>query len=159
MADIRPGLRLSKIELDSSSVAPAQSSDAEHDRQVAIFDLLEENRFAPAGAETGPFDLRLGLAENRLVFDVTGPGYARRHLLSLTPFQRVMKDYFLVCESYYEAVRDATPAQIEAIDMGRRGLHNEGSDLLRERLAGKIELDHETARRLFTLIYALQRRG
>jgi uncharacterized protein (UPF0262 family) len=151
--------RLAKVELDPASVGPAPNADAEHDRQVAIFDLIEENSFEPAGAAGGPYDLRLGIEDNRLVFEVTGPDYARRHMLSLTPFRTVMKDYFLVCASYYEAVRDATPAQIEAIDMGRRGLHNEGSDLLRQRLEGKITLDHETARRLFTLIYALQRRG
>jgi uncharacterized protein (UPF0262 family) len=152
-------LRLIKVELDPASVGPAASADAEHDRQVAIFDLIEENSFTPAGAEAGPFELRLAVEDNRLVFDVSGPGYARRHMLSLTPLKAVLKDYSLVCDSYYEAVRDATPAQIEAIDMGRRGLHNEGSDLLRQRLEGKIAVDHETARRLFTLIYALQRRG
>ena len=151
--------RLVKLNLDAQSVGSAPSADAEHDRQVAIFDLLEANSFAPADDEGGPYDLRLAVEDNRLVFDVTGPGYAKRHLLSLIPLVRVMKDYALVCDSYYEAVRDATPSQIEAIDMGRRGLHNEGSDLLRQRLEGKIVLDHETARRLFTLIYALQRRS
>lgn len=151
--------RLAKLDLDAQSVGAAPTPDAEHDRQVAIFDLLETNHFAPADDEGGPYDLRLAVEENRLVFDITGPGYGRRHMLSLTPLMRVMKDYALVCDSYYEAVRDATPSQIEAIDMGRRGLHNEGSDLLRQRLEGKIGLDHETARRLFTLIYALQRRS
>ena len=151
--------RLARLDLDAQSVGAAPTPDAEHDRQVAIFDLLETNRFAPADDEGGPYDLRLAVEENRLVFDVSGPGYAKRHMLSLTPLLRVMKDYALVCDSYYEAVRDATPSQIEAIDMGRRGLHNEGSDLLRQRLEGKIGLDHETARRLFTLIYALQRRS
>jgi uncharacterized protein (UPF0262 family) len=150
--------RLARIELDPASVSPA-TREIEHDRQVAIFDLLEQNLFRPEDAERGPYELRLAFEENRLVFDVAGPDYQRRHMLSMTPFKSVMKDYWLVCESYYEAVRDATPAQIEAVDMGRRGLHNEGSDLLRERLAGKIELDHETARRLFTLISALHRRG
>jgi uncharacterized protein (UPF0262 family) len=149
--------RLSRLELDPGSVIAA-SPEIEHDRQVAIYDLVEQNSFRPEGAERGPYSLRLSFEENRLVFDVEGPGYARRHMLSLTPFRRVMKDYFLVCESYYESVRNATPAQIEAVDMGRRGLHNEGSDLLRRRLEGKIEVDHETARRLFTLICALQRR-
>jgi uncharacterized protein (UPF0262 family) len=149
--------RLGKLELDPGSVVAA-SPEIEHDRQMAIYDLLEQNSFRPEGAEGGPYSLRLSFEESRLVFDVRGPGYARRHMLSLTPFRRVVKDYFLVCESYYESVRDATPTQIEAVDMGRRGLHNEGSDLLRERLAGKIEIDHETARRLFTLICALQRR-
>jgi uncharacterized protein (UPF0262 family) len=151
--------RLAKIELDAASVGPAANSDAEHDRQVAMFDLIESNSFEPAGAEGGPYDLRLAFEDNRLVFDVSGPGYGRKHMLSMTPFRTVLKDYHLICASYYEAVRDATPTQIEAIDMGRRGLHNEGSDLLRQRLEGKISLDHETARRLFTLIYALQRRS
>jgi uncharacterized protein (UPF0262 family) len=151
--------RLATLTLDPASVWPAPNADVEHDRQVAIFDLLEENCFRPEGAQGGPYDLRLAFEDNRLVFEVTGSGYAKRHMLSLTPFRSVMKDYFLVCESYYEAVRDATPAQIEAIDMGRRGLHNEGSNLLSERLAGKIALDHETSRRLFTLICALQRRA
>ncbi len=151
--------RLVKLDLDAQSVGAAPSADAEHDRQVAIFDLLETNHFAPADDVGGPYALRLAVEDNRLVFDMTGPAYAKRHMLSLTPLMRVMKDYGLVCDSYYEAVRDATPSQIEAIDMGRRGLHNEGSDLLRQRLEGKIALDHETARRLFTLIYALQRRS
>jgi uncharacterized protein (UPF0262 family) len=97
----------------------------------------------------------MGLMENRLVLDVTGPGYEKRHILSLSPFRMLIKDYFMICESYYQAIRNATPAQIEALDMGRRGLHNEGSELLRTRLAGKIETDLDTARRLFTLICAL----
>jgi uncharacterized protein (UPF0262 family) len=151
--------RLVKLELDAHSVGAAPNADIEHDRQVAIFDLIETNSFTPADDQGGPYDLRLAIEDNRLVFDVTGPDYAKRHMLSLTPLLRVIKDYGLVCDSYYEAVRDATPSQIEAIDMGRRGLHNEGSDLLRQRLEGKIALDHETARRLFTLIYALQRRS
>ena len=149
--------RLAKVELDPGSVTPASTSEIEHDRQVAIFDLIEQNSFRPEGAEGGPYSLRLSLEENRLVFDVAGPDYQRRHMLSLTPFAKVTKDYFLLCGSYYEAVRDATPAQIEAIDMGRRGLHNEGAELISQRLAGKIEVDHETARRLFTLICALSR--
>lgn len=150
--------RLRRVDLDPVSVAPA-SPAVEHERQVAIFDLIEQNSFRPEGAEGGPYDLKLAFEENRLVFDIEGPNFKKRHLLSVTPLKGVMKDYFLICESYHEAVRNATPAQIEAVDMGRRGLHNEGSAILRERLAGKVELDHETARRLFTLICALQRRG
>jgi uncharacterized protein (UPF0262 family) len=150
--------RLSGIALDPASVSQA-SSDIEHDRQVAIYDLIEQNLFRPEDAQGGPYALRLSFEENRLVFDIAGPDYARRHMLSLTPLSKVVKDYFLICDSYYEAVRDASPAQIEAIDMGRRGLHNEGAQVLQERLAGKIEIDHETARRLFTLICALHRRG
>lgn len=150
--------RLMKVGLDPASLGVA-SPDIEHERQVAIFDLVEKNTFHPDGAERGPYELTLGCEENRLTFDVSGPDYTRRHMLSLTPFRGVLRDYQIVCESYYEAVRGASTQQIEAIDMGRRGLHNEGADLLLARLAGKIAMDHETARRLFTLVNALQRRG
>ncbi len=146
--------RLQSVEIDQQSLG-AISRDQEQERQIAIFDLLESNRFVPEGAEQGPYDLHMGLMENRLVLDVTGPGYEKRHILSLSPFRMLIKDYFMICESYYQAIRNATPAQIEALDMGRRGLHNEGSELLRTRLAGKIETDLDTARRLFTLICAL----
>ena len=149
--------RLQSIEIDEVSLAPA-SRDAEHERQVAVFDLLEANSFRPEGAERGPYSLRLALAEGRLAFDIEGEGFQRRHLLSLSPFRGVVKDYFMVCESYYQAIRQASPAQIEALDMGRRGLHNEGAERLRERLAGKVEVDFDTSRRLFTLICALYRR-
>ena len=150
--------RLQSVALDEESLAAA-SRDQEQERQIAIFDLLEENYFAPDGAEAGPYDLRMGLMENRLVFDVRGPSYERRHILSLSPFRSLIKDYFMICESYYQAIRNSTPAQIEALDMGRRGLHNEASELLRTRLAGKVETDLDTARRLFTLICALHWRG
>jgi uncharacterized protein (UPF0262 family) len=150
--------RLRRVDIDPASLAPA-SREAEHERQVAIFDLIEQNDFRPEGAETGPFELKLSVEEQRLVLEVTGPDYGRRHQMSLTPFRRVMRDYALICGSYAEAVRESTTAQIEAIDMGRRGLHDEGSRLIVERLAGKIEVDHETARRLFTLIYTLGRWG
>jgi uncharacterized protein (UPF0262 family) len=150
--------RLQSVVLDEGSLASV-SRDQEHERQVAIFDLLEQNYFRPEGAVGGPYDLRIALIDNRLALDITGPGYQHRHLLSLSPFRGVIKDYFLVCESYYDAIRNATPAQIEALDMGRRGLHNEGSNLLRERLAGKVDTDPDTARRLFTLICALHWRG
>jgi uncharacterized protein (UPF0262 family) len=146
--------RLQSVEIDQQSLG-AISRDQEQERQIAIFDLLEANHFVPDGAEQGPYDLHMGLMENRLVLDVTGPGYEKRHILSLSPFRMLIKDYFMICESYYQAIRNATPAQIEALDMGRRGLHNEGSELLRARLAGKIETDLDTARRLFTLICAL----
>ena len=149
--------RLQSVEIDETSLAAA-SRDVEHERQVAIFDLLEENLFAPEGAAGGPYDLRLSLVEGRLVMDITGPDYARRHMLSLSPFRTIVRDYFMICESYYAAIRQSTPSQIEALDMGRRGLHDEGSRLLRERLSGKVETDHDTARRLFTLICALHRR-
>ena len=157
MSQIPPEHRLSSVEIDEASLAAA-SRDAEHERQVAIFDLLEENLFAPDGAATGPYALRISLIEGRLCLDVAGPDYQKRHMLSLSPFRTIIRDYFLICESYYAAIRQSSPAQIEAVDMGRRGLHNEGSSLLQERLAGKIETDHDTARRLFTLICALYRR-
>ncbi len=149
---------IKSIEIDEDSLAAA-SRDQEQERQVAIFDLLESNYFEPAEAEAGPYDVRLSLIENRLAFDIRGGGYERRHLLSLSPFRGVIKDYFMICDSYYSAIRNSTPQQIEALDMGRRGLHNEGSSLLRERLEGKVKTDLDTARRLFTLICALHWRG
>jgi uncharacterized protein (UPF0262 family) len=158
MADDRKTHRLEKVELDEDSLG-AVSRDQEQERQIAIFDLLEENFFRPEGAEAGPYELRMGLLDNRLLLDISGPGYERRHILSLSPFRSLIKDYFMICESYYQAIRNSTPQQIEALDMGRRGLHNEASDLLRARLAGKIETDEGTSRRLFTLICALHWRG
>jgi uncharacterized protein (UPF0262 family) len=152
--------RLIAVTLDEESIGRS-SPDAEHERAVAIYDLIEQNTFAPAGHEGGPYRLQLSIAENRLVFDIrledNTPVVA--HLLSLTPFRRIVKDYFLVCESYYRAIRSATPSQIEAIDMGRRALHNEGTDLLLERLKEKLDLDFDTARRLFTLICVLHWKG
>ncbi len=156
--DAKTNHKLQTVELDEESLA-AVSRDQEQERQIAMFDLLEENYFFPDGAEGGPYDLRIGLIENRLVLDVKGPAYERRHILSLSPFRPLIKDYFMICESYYQAIRNSTPAQIEALDMGRRGLHNEASELLRTRLAGKIDTDLDTARRLFTLICALHWRG
>ena len=156
--DPRKTHRLQSVELDEESLA-AVSRDQEQERQIAIFDLLEENYFQPDGAEDGPYDLRISLAENRLALDIQGPSYEKRHLLSLSPFRGVIKDYFMICESYYHAIRNATPQQIEALDMGRRGLHNEGSQLLQARLEGKVATDADTARRLFTLICALHWRG
>jgi uncharacterized protein (UPF0262 family) len=157
MAPPRSTHRLQSVQLDEGSLAAA-TRDQEQERQIAIFDLLEQNYFAPDGAGEGPFDLQMGLIENRLVLDVTGPDYERRHILSLSPFRSMIRDYFMICESYYQAIRNATPAQIEALDMGRRGLHNEASELLMTRLKGKIVTDLDTARRLFTLICALHRR-
>ncbi len=149
---------LRTVELDEESLGAA-SRDQEQERQIAIFDLLEANHFAPQGGEAGPYDLTISLLENRLVLDIRGPTYEKRHILSLSPFRRVIRDYFLVCESYFQAIRNSTPSQIEALDMGRRGLHNEASKLLQARLEGKIETDLDTARRLFTLICALHWRG
>ena len=150
--------RLQSVELDEESLAAA-SRDQEQERQIAIFDLLEDNLFKPEGAEGGPYDLRIALIDNRLALDITGPSYQRRHILSLSPLRGVIRDYYMICESYYQAIRNATPQRIETLDMGRRGLHNEGSALLQSRLAGKIETDLDTARRLFTLICALHWRG
>jgi len=149
--------RLTNVTLDENSIA-SRGADVEHERRIAIFDLLEENVFDPVGVPAGPYTLRLSVQENRLVFEVAreedGRTYAT-HVLSLTPLKRVIRDYFVVCDSYFKAIRSASPSQIEAIDMGRRGLHDEGSAALMERLKGKIEIDHDTARRLFTLICAL----
>ena len=150
--------RLQSIVIDDASLGAA-SRDQEHERDVAIFDLIEANYFWPEGAQTGPYDLCITLVEKRLALDITGQGYVRRHILSLSPFRGLIKDYFMVCGSYYDAIRGSTPHQIEALDMGRRGLHDEGSALLRERLRGKVETDEATARRLFTLICALHWRG
>ncbi len=151
--------RLIAVELDQQSIAKADPN-VEHERRVAIADLLDSNSFAPAGDTQGPYALRLAIEDQRLVFDVKQQDGAPVHVFvfSLGPLRRILKDYLMMCDSYYEAVRDATLTQIEAIDMGRRGLHNEGSSILRERLAGKIEVDFDTARRLFTLICALHRR-
>lgn len=152
--------RLSDVVLDDT--IGRSTPDVEHERAVAIYDLIEENSFQPAGDDNGgPYKLKLSLVESRLVFSVTREDNSPviTHILSLTPFRRVIKDYFLICESYYEAIRSSTPSQIEAIDMGRRGIHNEGSETLRERLSGKIDVDFDTARRLFTLICVLHWRG
>ncbi len=152
--------RIARLDLDERSLS-ASSADSEHERRVAIFDLLEENLFRPKDAPPGPYAVRLSIVEQRLVFDIAlmDDTPVRRLILSLRPFRRIVRDYFLICESYYNAIRSATPAQIEAIDMGRRGIHNEGSELLEERLRGKVEIDFDTARRLFTLISALHVRG
>jgi uncharacterized protein (UPF0262 family) len=151
--------RIVKIELDEKSLARA-TADIEHERKVAIYDLLEDNRFAPAGADEGPFELRLSIIEQRLVFDVRREGGAAlgQVHLSLTPFRKIIKDYFMLCESYYNAIRNAAPSQIETVDMARRAMHNEGSEILRERLKDKVTLDQNTARRLFTLICSFHMR-
>ena len=152
--------RLAAITLDERTVV-RRTRQIEQEREIAIYDLLEANHFAPAGSSGGPYQLILGIEENRLVFDIrleneTAHG---KVMLSLTPLRRVIKDYFFICESYFKAIRDAPAAQIEALDMARRGSHDEGSALLRERLKGKIEIDSDTARRLFTLICVLHLRG
>jgi uncharacterized protein (UPF0262 family) len=151
--------RLTDVVLDES--IGRSTPDVEHERAVAIFDLLEENSFEPAGHAGGPYHLRLSLMDQKLVLSVTTETSeaVATHILSLTPFRRIIKDYFMICESYYQAIRSSTPSQIEAIDMGRRGIHNEGSQTLQDRLAGKVTLDFDTARRLFTLVCVLYWRG
>ncbi len=152
--------RLIEVTLDDKSIGRAPP-DVEHERAVAIYDLIEENTFCPAGTSSGPYRLELSLSENRLVFNISSEAGEPliAHILSLTPFRKVVKDYFLICESYYEAIKTSSPSRIEAIDMGRRGIHNDGSRLLQERLNGKIEIDFTTARRLFTLVCVLHWRG
>lgn len=152
--------RLYEIEIDEKSIA-RNNANIEHEREVAIFDLLDGNSFAVAGRDDGPFRLTLSVVDQKLQFAVgtKSEPLVMTHQLSLTPFKRIIKDYFMVCDSYYEAIRTAPPSKIQAIDMGRRGLHDEGSRTLMERLAGKIDVDFDTARRLFTLICALHWKG
>jgi uncharacterized protein (UPF0262 family) len=156
MAEAGSTRRIVSIHLEDAAVL-RQSAEAEQERAVAIFDLIEENEFAPAIDHPGPYHLILAVADNKLVFDVrdTGEQAVYKFILSMTPFRRIIKEYFDVCESYYAAIKASSLSQIEAIDMGRRGLHNEGSEILRDRLSGKVEMDFGTARRLFTLICAL----
>lgn len=156
-----PTRRLVAVTLDEASIGRS-TPDVEHERATAIYDLIEENTFALTIPEIeGPYALHLAIIDNRLVFDVRQADGTPivMHILSLTPFRRVVKDYFLICETYYSAIRTQSPSQIEAIDMGRRGLHNEGSELLIERLKDKVACDFDTARRLFTLICALHWKG
>lgn len=150
--------RLIGVDLDERSVV-RRNADIEHEQRVAIFDLLEQNVFSPVGChnDQGPFHLVLAIEDNRLVFDIrdeTASPFGKI-ILALSPFRRIVKDYFEICDSYYQAIKRSSPSQIETIDMARRGVHNEGSELLRERLKGKIDCDFDTARRLFTLICVL----
>jgi uncharacterized protein (UPF0262 family) len=157
--------RLIEVTLDETGLAPA-TPEVEQERRVAIFDLLEENRFALAprdgrDAPPGPYRLALSIRERRLVFALAtrdGTPAGEFHL-SLAPFAQVIKDYFQICNAYFDAVKRLPAAQIEAIDMGRRGIHNEGSRILMERLDGKVETDMATARRLFTLVCVLHFKG
>ncbi|MBN9669489.1 UPF0262 family protein [Roseibium aggregatum] len=155
-----PGGKLVDVILDEASIARA-SPEVEHDRAVAIYDLIEENCFQPVGHPPANFVLTLSVVEKKLVFRIKTDDDREvvTHVLSLSPLRKIVKDYDLICQSYYEAIRHATPSQIEAIDMGRRGVHNEGSTILMERLDGKITVDVQTARRLFTLVYALHWKG
>lgn len=155
-----PRNRLSAVTLDEGSIARG-SANIDHEREVAIFDLLEANFFVIIGRDEGPYSLELSLADDRLVMKIGAERESGRltHVLSLTSLRRIIKDYFIVCDSYYDAIRAAPPSRIQSIDMGRRALHDEGSRLLIERLKDKIEIDHDTARRLFTLICALHWKG
>lgn len=151
-----------KIDLDEKSFL-RRRPEVEHEREVALFDLLEENVFVLRGesAAPGPFHLKLGLADDRLIFEVrdTSDALCREIVMGVKPFRMVIKDYFLICESYFDAIKTLSPSQIEAIDMGRRGLHNEGAQMLKERLAEHVELDQGTSRRFFTLLCVLHMRG
>ena len=152
--------RIVNIFLDEKSLV-RRAAHVEHERKVAVYDLLEDNHFAPVGDDRGPYTLHLGIENNRLVFDIRTEGGDKldRFTLPLNSFRKIVKDYFIVCESYLEAIKTAPPSRIEALDMGRRGLHNEGSDILRDRLEGKVDIDKRTTRRLFTLICVLHIRA
>jgi uncharacterized protein (UPF0262 family) len=152
--------RIGAITLDERTVV-RRSPTIENEREAAITDLLKDNRFTPLSGRAGPFHLKLAVAENRLAIEVHAPadGSSETIVLALAPFRRIVKDYFLICESHYEAIRGHGLARVEAIDVGRRSLHDEGAELLIERLAGKVAIDHATARRLFTLICVLHLRA
>jgi len=151
---------IANIFLDEKTVV-RRSPQVEHERRIAIFDLLEDNTFQIPNASVGPYNLHLSIADNRLIFDVRSAADQAILRFSLTAktFRRVVRDYFMVCESYFEAIKTKAPSQIEAIDMGRRGLHDEGAEMLQERLADHVNVDRPTARRLFTLICVLHVKG
>jgi uncharacterized protein (UPF0262 family) len=158
--DRRERQKLVSVVLDETSIGRG-NPDQEHERAIAIYDLVETNSFGVPEHDGGPYALKVALRDKKLVLDVrelTGEPVIT-HILSLTPFRRLLRDYFLICESYYAAIRSATPTQIEAIDMGRRGLHDEGAQLLAQRLKDKIDCDFDTARRVFTLVTALHWKG
>lgn len=148
------------VTLDEASIGRG-NPDQEHERAIAIYDIIEENFFALPNYDGGPYALHIALVEKKLCLEVrTEAGSTLvTHHLSLTPFRKAIRDYDMICDSYYRAIRSASPSQIEAIDMGRRGLHNEAADLLLKRLEGKLVVDFDTARRIFTLIFALHWRG
>ena len=152
--------RIVEIELDEKSVV-RWNPQIEHERNVAIFDLLECNRFRLRGDLEGPYRLRLSLRDATLVFEIGAAEGGERVEIALPvrPLRKIVKDYFMICESYFQAIKEASPSRIETIDMARRGLHNEGSEILREALSGRIEMDLDTARRLFTLVCVLHLRG
>ncbi|MBF9234998.1 UPF0262 family protein [Microvirga alba] len=152
--------RLVAVTLDEASIGRG-NPDQEHERAIAIYDIVEANSFALPNYDGGPYALHIALIEKRLCFEVRTESGAPlvTHQLSLSPFRKAIRDYELICDSYYQAIRSGSPSQIEAIDMGRRGMHNEAAELLMERLEGKILVDFDTARRIFTLIFALHWRG
>ena len=152
--------RIKDIHLDEHTVVN-RSPQVEHERKVAIYDLLEDNHFNLTGGPEGPYVVRLSIEENRLAFDVRDENDQplKRFMLALSPFRAIVREYLMVCDSYYKAIKTSSPSQIEAIDMGRRGLHNDGSEVLEQRLKDKVELDHNTARRLFTLVCVLHIRA
>jgi uncharacterized protein (UPF0262 family) len=154
------GARVVEIRLDSGTIV-RWSREIEHERQVAVFDLLERNTFELVNGFAGPYQVELSLREANLIFTVEDAAREQRSevTLSMRPFRRLIKDYFMICESYFQAIRSASPSRIEAIDMGRRGLHNEGAEKLADALEAKIKVDGETARRLFTLVCVLHVRG
>lgn len=153
--------RLIEIRLDETSIARSANPNIDHERQVAIYDLLDGNSFALEGREGGPYRLVLGTRDERLVFNILDEDgqHVIAHMLSFSPLRRVIKDYFIVCDNYYAAIKSAPPSRIQSIDMGRRVLHDDGGRVLAERLKGKIVVDHDTARRLFTLICSLHWKG
>ena len=152
--------RLVSVSLDEASISRG-AADQEHERQIAIYDLIDENSFALPGRDAGPYGLKIALQDAKLVLEIADENGTPlvAHFLSLSPFRGLLKDYFMICESYYAAIRIAMPSQIEAIDMGRRAIHNEAAEVLLERLKGKIECDRDTARRIFTLVVALHWKG
>jgi uncharacterized protein (UPF0262 family) len=159
-APVKSAKKLVSVVLDAASIERG-TPDQEHERLTAIYDLVEENEFALPDGRDGPFTLHIGMMNGRLVFDIRSEDgqHIITHGLSLSPFRRVIKDYFMICESYYEAIRTATAEQIEAIDMGRRGIHNEAAEIVIERLKDKVTIDFQTARRIFTLLAALSWTG
>ena len=153
--------RIVHIELDRKTLV-SRSPEVEHERAVAIYDLLDENHFAPVGDFSGPYRIALSIQDsNRLILDIRDEAEHSQGgiAISLTPFRRIIRDYFQICESYFDAIKRLSPSQIETIDMARRGVHNEGSEILKSRLSEKVEMDFKTARRLFTLLCVLHFKG
>lgn len=153
--------RIAAINIDENSIARG-NSDIEHEREVAIFDILDGNFFALKGIEKGPYKLNIAITDDRLVLSVfsqNGEEHIIQHSITMAPLKRLLKDYFLILDSYYQAIRSGQPSRIQSIDEGRKGLHDEGSRLLMDKLNDKIEVDFDTARRLFTLVSALHWKG